>query len=184
MKIKTTVLSQPLVGYKTRDLVWTFGLVLAAVVAPALLAHTPNNQWITGTIVNAILFVAAWRLGVANAILIAVLPSSIALMRGLLPAPMAMLIPYVIISNIILMSAFWVLKKKLLLAVVVASLSKFAFLYLLTLAFAGKLVTPLIVMLQWPQLFTAIAGGLLAIGAIHLISRKKMATEEVAETIK
>ena len=65
--------------YQAKDIAWTFGFILAAVIFPALLAHTPQNQWITGTIVNAILFLAVWRVGLVNAAFVAALPSSIAL---------------------------------------------------------------------------------------------------------
>jgi len=131
----------------------------AAVAAPALLAHTPHNQWITGTMVNAILFLAAKRLPLANALTIAVFPSTIALLRGLLPAPMAMLIPYIIISNAILIATFSISKLQLFSRMVAASLAKFAFLFLISYAFASSQMGIVIQMLGWPQLVTALAGG-------------------------
>ena len=108
---KTIATAFPAASYKIQDLVWTIGFVATAILFPALLAHTPHNQWITGTIVNAILFLAVWRVGVVNAAFVAFLPSSIALLRGLLPAPMAILIPYIILANIILICVFYILKK-------------------------------------------------------------------------
>jgi len=155
----------PIAAYQTKDFFWTIAFIVSAVVAPALLAHTPQNQWITGTIVNAIIFLAVWRLGIVNAMLVAVLPSSVALVRGLLPAPMAVLIPYIILSNIILIAIFYALKKYPFAGIISASLAKFLFLLAISTYFI-KIAAPLVVMMQWPQLFTALAGGLIAIGII------------------
>lgn len=155
----------PVATYHVKDITWTIGFILAAVILPALLAHTPQNQWITGTIVNAILFLAVWRVGIVNAAFAAALPSSVALARGLLPAPMAVLIPYIIISNLILIAVFYFLSRFPLLAIITSSFAKFLFLFTITSYFV-KVASPLIQMMHWPQLFTALAGGLIAIGII------------------
>ena len=102
--------------------------------------------------------------------LVAALPSSIALLRGLLPAPMAILIPYIILSNIILVAVFYTARKlnletrfpSLIFAVSSAALLKFAFLFAVTSYFL-KVAWPLLAMMHWRQLFTALAGGLIAI---------------------
>jgi hypothetical protein len=159
-KTKTIAKQQTWIGYKTTDLSWTIGLTTAIIIAPAILAHTPANQIVTGTIVNALLFMAAYRLPLFNAFLIAILPSSIALLRGLLPAPMVLLIPYIILSNTVLVSVFSFMKKTPKLGVLTASLLKFGFLYSITLVLAQQLNNPLITMFQWPQLITALLGGI------------------------
>lgn len=169
-EIITSEITFPLVSYQIRDITWTISFIIAAIIFPALLAHTPHNQWITGTIVNAILFLAVWRVGIANTLLVAVLPSSIALVRGLLPAPMAVLIPYIILSNIILISVFFAAKKYPLTGIVSASLAKFLFLFAITPYFV-KVASPLLVMMHWPQLFTALAGGLAALGFIKAFTK-------------
>ena len=162
----------PIAAYQAKDLLWTIGFFIAAVIFPALLAHTPQNQWITGTIVNAILFLAVWRVGVVNATLVAILPSSIALVRGLLPVPMAVLIPYIILSNIVLIAIFYALKKYPFAGIISASLAKFLFLFAISTYFI-KIAGPLLFMIQWPQLFTALAGGLIAIGIIKITKRAR-----------
>lgn len=159
-KTKNISKQQTWIGYKTTDLSWTVGLTTAIIIAPAILAHTPANQIITGTIVNALLFMAAYRLPLFNTFLIAILPSSVALLRGLLPAPMVLLIPYIILSNTILVSVFSFMKKTPKLGVFTASLLKFGFLYSVTLVLAQQLNSPLIAMFQWPQLITALLGGM------------------------
>lgn len=164
---KTIATTFPIATYQTKDALWTIAFLIAAVIFPALLAHTPHNQWITGTIVNALLFLAVWRVGIVNAALVAAFPSSIALLRGLLPAPMAILVPYIIVSNIALILVFYAIKKYPLAGIISASLAKFIFLFAIT-SFFIKLATPLVVMMQWPQLITALAGGLIAIGIIKI----------------
>ena len=160
------------VGIRTTDLLWTGILTLLAIAAPSILAHTPQNQLLTGTIVNAILFLAAWKVGLLNAFAVAALPSTIALIRGLLPAPMAPLIPYIIISNLVLVLVFSLFKKRLLWGVATASFLKFGFLFSVTMFFASKINPAVLAMLQWPQLLTALLGGLAAVGFIKIIQGK------------
>lgn len=174
MRTKIAINSFPIVGIESRDLAWTTVLTLLAIITPALLAHTPHNQWVTGTIVNALLFITAWRFGIVNSILVATLPSSIALLRGLLPAPMALLVPYIIFSNILLISIFLMLKKNLSYGIFISSLAKFGFLFGVSLYFTPKLLAPLVVMMQWPQLITALAGGFVAAGTITFLKKQTL----------
>ena len=162
----------PWANLQLKALLETAFLTALALVLPALLAHTPHNQWLTGTVVNALLFLAAWRVGILNAFVIAFLPSSVALMRGLLPAPMAVMIPYIILGNILLVLIFSLIKTKMLtLRVVLAAILKTAILWgaAVYLINAPKAI---LVMMQWPQFFTALAGGLLAVGIIKASSKK------------
>jgi len=171
-KIKSLAKSQSWIGYKTNELSWTIGLTISIVVAPALLAHTTANQIITGTIVNALLFLAAYRLPLVNTFLIAILPSTVALLRGLLPAPMIMLIPYIIISNIVLLTSFSILKKRPALGVLVASLLKFSFLYSAVYLLAETINSNLITMFQWPQLITALIGGFIFLNLLKIFQKQ------------
>lgn len=160
-RVITKVKDVPLIGVGSKELIWTLGLTAVAIITPAILAHAPQNQWLTGSIVNAVLFLAAWKVPLGNAFFVAAMPSSVALMRGLLPAPMALLLPYIIFSNFLLIITYAAFKKTPLLGVVGASLAKFAFLYATTMFLSGALVGKLLVMFQWPQLITALAGGLI-----------------------
>ncbi|MDD5289741.1 MAG: hypothetical protein PHT40_00895 [Patescibacteria group bacterium] len=94
MSIATT-LSKIRVGYLIK-----FILLLAlATGAPILGIH---SQWLTGPIVNMALILSVFLVGVRGAVLIGLLPSTIALGTGLLPAALAPMVPFIIISNIIL----------------------------------------------------------------------------------
>lgn len=168
MKNKIASFAKPasFVGFRAADLAWTGALLVVAILAPAILAHTPGNQWITGTLVNFTLFAAAYKTPLLNAFLVGALPSSIALMRGLLPAPMALLIPYIMFSNAILAAIFASFKKAPLPGVIIASLGKFLFLYGVVFFLAQSLNNSLIFMFSWPQLATALAGGFIFLGTL------------------
>ena len=68
-----------------------------AVTAPLL----GPQQAISGSIVNAVLFISVVLLGVRGAILIALVPSLIALSVGLLPPILAPMIPFIMTGNAI-----------------------------------------------------------------------------------
>lgn len=125
-----------------------------------------GNQLVTGPLVNASLFLGVFLLGLPGAILLGVLPSIIALGVGLLPALMTPMIPFIMASNILLVTVFYFLKKHFFGGVVVASFLKFSFLYLsgtLVLSFLGGESAPLISsMMGYLQLLTALMGGLIA----------------------
>jgi len=171
-KIISLVKENSWIGVKASDLAWTVGLTVAIVIAPAILAHTPANQIVTGSIVNALLFLAVYKMPLVNALMIAVIPSSVALLRGLLPAPMAILIPYIMLSNIILMLSFLSFKKTPLIGVLMASFLKFGFLYGIVSLVAHQLNPTLITMFQLPQLITALIGGFIFLSLIKFYKIK------------
>jgi len=153
----------------TRETVITFVVLLGiATVAPL-----SGSQFITGSIVNATLLIAVALLGMRDGILIGLIPSSIALATGLLPAVLAPMIPFIIVGNAIMVVIFGYLRgKNYWLGLVSGSVLKFAFLFgtssivanlLINEQLAGKVA----VMMSWPQLVTALAGGLLAYGFLR-----------------
>lgn len=160
VKEKTTQF--PLIGIKTSDIALTLFLVFAAIAAPVVFAHAPQNQLLTGTIVNGLLFYGAWRLGLFNALLIAVVPSTVALIQGLLPAPFALMIPYIISANALLVITFIALKNKPVIGIATASIVKFSFIFLVATLLSAKIGSAILIMFMWPQLLTALLGGTLA----------------------
>lgn len=140
-------------------------LVLLSVASFAPLVH---SQLITGTIVNATLFIAAATLGLEGAIMIGVLPSLLALSVGTLPLALAPLVPFIVLSNSLLVIVFSYLKKKnYWLGALSAAVFKFIFLssasfFVINLFFQGKTATMAAAMFSWPQLMTAMMGAVLA----------------------
>lgn len=144
------------------------GILSAAALAAPLL----SNQLITGSIVNATLFIAASTLSPNAALLICLLPSLIALGVGTLPAPLAPLLPAIMLSNVLLVTSF-ILANKLNYwpRMIISSLIKFSFLFAFSSLFANLISSGLRVMMSWPQLITALMGGVLAYGVLKF--RKK-----------
>ena len=156
-------------GVKWETVAWFVGLMLVASILPRFV----HNQFITGPIVNATLFLAASTLGVGNAILIGLIPSVVALSSGLLPVPLAPMVPFIMISNAIFILVFVAIKKiNFGSGAIVASLTKYAFLYGTSLLMTHLIIKQEIAakaaatMMAWPQLITAIIGAVIAFGVL------------------
>jgi hypothetical protein len=153
----------------TRTRVIGFVLLLGiATVAPLF-----HNQFITGSVVNATLVVAVALLGMRDAILVGLIPSSIALAVGLLPPVLAPMIPFIIVGNAIFVVTFGYLRQRnYWLGLVSGSILKFAFLFgtssiVISLLLNQNLASSVAVMMSWPQLVTALAGGMIAYGVLQ-----------------
>lgn len=139
-----------------------------ALIGIATVVPLFHQQIITGPIVNATLFIATIILGTQFGIMVGLIPSVIALSLGTLPAPLAPMVPYIMLSNTILILTFGYFKNKnYWLAVGIASFLKFMFLFLassvvINLLMKKELVESMATMMSWPQLLTALAGGILA----------------------
>lgn len=177
---------------KIESITWFVGLMAVAVVLP----HYVHNQFVTGPIVNAVLFVAAVQLGAGNAILIGLFPSVVALVSGLLPAPLAPMIPFIMISNAVMILTFNIIysssergeSRSLNInssrqartitgywaGVFGGTLFKYAFLYLTSTIVIGLISNHNIAlkaaatMMAWPQIVTAVVGGVIAFGILKI----------------
>ncbi|MDD2731726.1 MAG: iron hydrogenase [Candidatus Pacebacteria bacterium] len=140
---------------------------IAVLLGISILAPLFHQQHITGSIVNAVLFISVIVLGVQKAVIIGLIPSLVSLSIGFLPVILFPMIPFIMISNVILILTFDYLKKNFIIGVISASILKFLFLY-----FSSDLVIKMIIkkelalsvssMMSWPQLFTALSGGIIA----------------------
>lgn len=120
-------------------------------------------QPITGPLVNTILYLAAMIVGWQGGILIGILTPLIATLRGILPPPLAPLIPFIALGNSLMVVLFyWLKSKNKIIALIVASFVKFLILF-------GAVnlliqVPPAISqMMSIPQLITALVGGIIAL---------------------
>ena len=150
-------------------------LIGIAVAAPLII----RQQLIVGSIINAELILGASILGVSDGLLIGLIPSSIALAVGILSPALAPMVPFIILSNAILVLIFSYLSKiNYWLGAIAASICKFAFLYATSSVVINLLqnrqLTPAVRQtMNLIQLFTALMGSLLAFGAIKIISKLK-----------
>ncbi len=136
-----------------------------------------HSQYITGPMVNAVLFLSAVLAGSTGAMFIAMIPSVIALSTGLLPIAIAPAVPFIMLGNAILIAAFILLQKKSFwLAAIAASFAKFIFLFgssqlVIGLIAKKQAAVAAVSMLSYPQLVTALMGAFLAWGILKGLKR-------------
>jgi len=139
------------------------GFVIIAVVAPYF-----GNQLITGSIVNALLFISAAVLGLEYAFLLCLIPSLISIYTGLLPLALAPMVPAIMTGNALLILVFVKLKNRgFWFSAILSAFVKFIFIY-----FTGIILFKNIsLMISWPQLASAIAGAAIAYLILKLIKK-------------
>jgi len=131
-------------------------------------------QWITGPIINAILILTLFLVGIRSALVVALVPSLMALSGGLLPSVLAPVVPFIMIGNVILvLGVDWFYNnfkneiKGYWLGVIIGASLKFIFLLtgvnlIGSLLIKQELTIKVAQIMSWPQLFTAMAGGMIA----------------------
>ncbi|MFA6393260.1 MAG: ECF transporter S component [Patescibacteria group bacterium] len=137
-----------------------------------------HAQFLTGPIVNAILIITLFLVGIRSAITLALIPSLMALSGGLLPAVLAPVVPFIMISNCLLIFTMEYLYKKFeqgkngfWLSLVAGAGLKWIFLLSTTgliskLLLKQELAVKVAQMMSWPQFATAIIGGIIAYGIL------------------
>jgi hypothetical protein len=148
-----------------------------ALIGVAVIVPMFHNQLATGPIINAVLFIATIMLGIEKALFICLIPSVVAISVGLLPVVLAPAVPFIMISNVLMVLVFNILKEKNYWAGVIASsFLKFIFLYsssflVVNLVIGKELASNISLMMGWPQLLTALAGGVLAFIFLKIIKK-------------
>ncbi len=155
------------------------GLASIAILFP-LYIHV---QWFTGPIINAILVISLFLVGIRGTVIICLVPSMMALASGLLPAILAPIVPFIMISNVIFIFVVdWLYRNfkdaqiGYWLGVVFGAGFKFLFLfasisYINNLLIKKELTIKVAQMMSWPQFATAVAGGMLAFLALKWLKR-------------
>jgi hypothetical protein len=110
-----------------------------------------------------------------------------ALLRGVLPLPLMVMIPFIVLGNAALVGLYNALRSRnRWLGLIAGAAAKFSLLFItvtwltarplsLMIGGAAQAVTlpaALAQMMSWPQFATALAGGLLAFGVLGLAKRK------------
>jgi hypothetical protein len=164
----------------TTKVAGTLLLLTLAVAIPGL----GLPQYITGPLVNALLIITVETLGVAPALWVGVAPSVVAWGSGVLPAPLLVMIPFIVAGNAILAATHGVLRRiNYWLGVVIGAVLKCAWLWMavtfvtvrpFSLQIDGAVrpvsIPPaMVAMMTWPQLATALAGGALAFGLLNAL---------------
>jgi len=167
-----------------RSTLWTGMARLALLLAAALaITNLGLPQAITGPLVNALLLLTVEWCGVSQALVVGMTTPVGALLRGVLPLPLLVMIPFIAAGNAVLVSIYGALRERnRWVALALAAFGKFVLLYasvtllsarplsLLTSGGSQVAAIPpaLASMMAWPQLATALAGGAIALGILGL----------------
>lgn len=128
------------------------------------------GQYFTGTGINATLVIAASLCGPVWAGAIGMLTPLSALVLGVLPPAILPIVPFIIASNILYVIAFYFLRNKNeYVAIGAAAIVKFALLYIVVNYFITKVPAPIKIAMSFPQLITALTGGILAVLILRVV---------------
>lgn len=142
-------------------------------------------QPITGPLINAMLIITTTLVGHVSGLILGVMTPLFAVLRGELPPILAPMIPFIMISNMLLVTIYYLLKLtstrknpmrriKVWLGLMLAAIAKFLFLTLavkimLPYIFGHQIPAPLAFMMTIPQLLTAVAGGVIAVAIYEIL---------------
>ena len=151
----------------------------------------PMGQLVTGSCVNAVLAVSALVGGLGCGLTVALISPVLAFLLGI--APQILTVPAIMVGNTVYVVLLSLLADKTgknlvkqIVAWLVAAAAKFAALYLVvvkiicgvmapTLLAAGTLKEPMLKVLpatfSWPQLFTALIGGAVALAIVPVLRK-------------
>ena len=161
---------------KTRFVACT--AVLIALLVGLQFATRPLGQFVTGSCVNLVLAVAVLCCGPASGLTVALLSPFFAFLLGIGPA-FIQIVPFIALANAVYVLLIHFLgRKNRFAALGTAAVCKFAVLYLLV----AKLLVPTLGLpdakmsvvstgFSWPQLVTALIGGLLAAEIAPLVKK-------------
>lgn len=131
------------------------------------------GQAVTGPAVNAVLETAAGVAGPAAGAVAGLFTPVFALMLGQLKPALAPAVPFIMVANALMVLTFaLLLRRNGILAVVVAAIVKFLALWLPVKYFL-RLPAPVVVAMGWPQLFTALAGGVVALAILRVLPQTR-----------
>ena len=165
--------------------------VMLALLVSLQALTKPMGQLVTGSCVNAVLAVSALVGGLASGLTVALISPVLAFLLGI--APQILTVPAIMVGNSVYVVLLWLLAdkdgKNLLkqaIAWLAAAAAKFAALYIIvvkvicgvlapTLLEAGTLKQPMLKALpatfSWPQLFTALIGGAVALLIVPVLRK-------------
>jgi len=151
-------------------------IVSQAVTAPL------GNQFITGSIVNLVLFVSTMMFGLTSGLAVAVLSPFFASFFGIGPA-FPIIIPFIGLGNAALVLVWHLVVKRRddmafrIIGVALAAFAKFLVLYVGIVMIVAPVilelppVAPIYVMFSFPQLITALVGGALSLAVSAPLKR-------------
>lgn len=140
----------------------------------------PNNNYIVGPLVNAALIVATAATGLWGATAISVIaPFVSALTNKAAIAPLILSFsPFIALGNFVYVLCFYLfIKKNRVAGIIIGAIVKFGFLYAAISIFtrvmdvAEKPAAVLNALFSWPQLVTALIGGVVALLVVKTLNK-------------
>ena len=129
------------------------------------------GQLVTGSGINAALIVAAQICGLPWAAAIGAITPFMSVVLGVNPPALIPVVPFIVAGNILYVAVYSILKTKgKIMGVGFAALLKFGLLYSAVNYFVA-VKPPIKVALSFPQLFTALIGGAVALIIIQVLNR-------------
>jgi hypothetical protein len=164
--------------------------VMLALLIVVQIATRPFGQFITGSLVNLILLVSVFMIGIYGGITIAVLSPILAFLAGIGPA-FIQIIPFIAVANALFVTIAWLIAKNCmaklntkdlmvsLFGLITACIAKLLFLWIGVVMIAlpmipgikEKQIAVISAAFSWPQLITALIGSILAIMIIPIIEK-------------
>jgi len=143
---------------------------------PIIVSHP---QWITGAVVNCLLYLTAEKLSKKEYLPVIVLPSLGAITYGVLFGPQTVFLyyflPFIWVGNYLLISLFSMLKNQnYFIRVILSSLTKYLFLVIFANIYFGFKIVPklFITSMGIVQLITALTGGILSYFILKLLKKE------------
>lgn len=154
--------------------------IVLPVIAFVIPLTVSGPQWLTGAVVNTLLFLYAAKSSNKNLLLISIIPSIGALSHGVLFGKFTFFLlyflPFIWVGNIVMMKSFTKLKKfmPIAIAVILSSSFKTMVIYLSAFIYYRLHIVPQLFLTSMGviQFYTAIFGGILALTIIKLINFK------------
>ncbi len=157
--------------------------ILIALLVALQYATSSLGQFVTGSCVNLVLAVAALFCGVWSGAVVAVVSPFFAFLLGVGPKLIA-IVPFIALGNLVYVLLLALLGKRFeklpqsLIPVAAAAVCKFLTLYIVVvrlllpaLGLPDKQVATMSVMFSWPQLVTALIGGVLALAVVPALKK-------------
>lgn len=165
--------------YDVKKISAILGISLLMLFVPRIIPY----QLVAGSIVNAVLILSLVMYGFRPTFILCFVPSMVALFSGMLPTVIAPILPFVMISNVVFISVIYFFRKTFSqenkgywFGIVLGAFAKFLFLFLSVniisrLLVRQEIAQKILTMFSWPQLFTAISGGVVAYFSLKLLKK-------------
>ena len=151
----------------------------AMLIALLIVLQAVTKSWgqiVTGSFVNAVLALSVLTVGLWSGVVVAALSPFFAFMLGIGPQLIA-IVPAIAVGNVVYVVVLWALTKghklrdlKTVIAWIASAVCKFLTLYLIVvqvlcnvLPLKAPQIATFSTMFSWPQLFTALIGGAVAL---------------------